>query len=233
MLTTCTCSTLMPLQGIQKWQAQKNYDCRAFLHMTMYNFTINYEIRHTKETTRKRLYTVYSGESVREGERGENHVITMTKQNDTKWHAVNVVGPGLKSRRVGAGAGQVGWSWQRGKSLRQLAVGSRQITIIITIIMKTVAATRHNATKWQSRFQLSPSLRHCFRPVWESVCVCVASYAIVGPTVSTSQTTINAWLIAAWGGRGGWKSAGHKLHNEMKNVCQKAGGERSLLTWLS
>lgn len=25
--------------------------------------------------------------------RGESHVITMTKQNDTKWHAVNVAGP--------------------------------------------------------------------------------------------------------------------------------------------
>lgn len=38
------------------------------MHMTVYNFTINYEIRHTKETTRKRL--CYSGEYVeRERER--------------------------------------------------------------------------------------------------------------------------------------------------------------------
>lgn len=27
------------------------------MHMTVYNFTINYEIRHTKESTRKRLYS--------------------------------------------------------------------------------------------------------------------------------------------------------------------------------
>lgn len=31
------------------------------------------------------------GEHTERG-RGESHVITMTKQNDTKWHAVNVVG---------------------------------------------------------------------------------------------------------------------------------------------
>lgn len=37
----------------------------------------------------------------------------------------------------------------------------------------------------------------------------------------TSQTTINAWLIAAAGGSKCSKSAGHKLYNEMKNVCQR------------
>lgn len=49
------------------------------MHMTVYNFTINYEIRHTKETTRKRLYICSIDgeyvESVREG--GEDGVRAM------------------------------------------------------------------------------------------------------------------------------------------------------------
>lgn len=64
--------------------------------MTVYNFTINYEIRHAKETKRKRLYCgeytiaggggdTQRGAVEEEGTgRGESHVITMTKQNDTK-----------------------------------------------------------------------------------------------------------------------------------------------------
>lgn len=65
------------------------------MHMTVYNFTINYEIRHAKETKRKRLYCgeytiAEGGEHTERGKRrgstgrGESHVITMTKQNDTK-----------------------------------------------------------------------------------------------------------------------------------------------------
>lgn len=40
------------------------------MHMTVYNFTINYEIRHAKETKRKRLYTIAEeGEHTQRGAR--------------------------------------------------------------------------------------------------------------------------------------------------------------------
>lgn len=106
----------------------------------------------------------------------------------------------------------------------QLAVGSRQITIIITIIMKTVAATRQCdkvAVSVPVTLTTVPPSPFLIASTWLEACGELCLCWAYSERVKRRLTL--GWLQgSSGGGKGGGRgySAGHKLHNEMKNVWQ-------------